>query len=50
MTRDSSWHAGFDPMGGARRAGLDYYDPGPPGAPLRADYRVLKQRADALIN
>lgn len=50
VTRDRSWHdSSFSPMGGAHRAGLDYYTSGPEGAPLRADYRILKARADALV-
>jgi hypothetical protein len=50
VSRDRSWHAMFEPMTGARRAGIDYYDPGPAGEPLRADYQTLKRRADALIS
>lgn len=48
VTRDPSWYATFQRLGGARRAGLDYYDTGTWGAPLRADYETLKARADKL--
>ena len=47
ITRDRRWHEAFEPAGAGRRAGLDYYYQGSPGAPLRADFAVLKDRADA---
>lgn len=49
VARASAWHDGFVRAGGGRRAGLAYYSPDVPGDALRADYSVLRRRADALL-